>query len=102
MSWVPDLLKVQDSQQEINAEEWEDFNGHLLIPEEEEENERKDRERDRDKSKEKDKDKDKGKDKDKEKDKDKDKEKDKEKEKEKVIGEVYYRVGILGDVGKNN
>lgn len=73
LSWVPDLLKVQDSQQEINAEEWEDLNGFDLLPDEEEIEK-------------------------KEKDKDKNKE-EKDQGKEKVQGEMRYRVGILGDVG---
>ena len=73
LSWVPDLLKVQDSQQEINAEEWEDLNGHDLLPDEEE-IEKKEREKDKE---------------------------EKDRENEKVQGEMRYRVGILGDVGTN-
>ena len=77
LSWVPDLLKVQDSQQEINAEEWEDLNGFDLLSDEEE-IEKKERDKDKNKDKE-----------------------EKDQEKEKVRGEIRYRVGILGDVGTN-
>ena len=73
LSWVPDLLKVQDSQQEINAEEWEDLNGFNLLPDEEEIEKK---ERDKDKNKE-----------------------EKDQGKERVQEEMRYRVGILGDVG---